>query len=60
MGWPWLHWFQHLLNNPPWFYKQLPEPTIEDIEISILTFAINEYNLGDEDTPVQLIEIYAQ
>ena len=47
-------------NNPPWFYKQLPEPTTEDIEIRILTFAINEYNLGGEDTPVQLIEIYVQ
>ena len=47
-------------NNPPWFCKQLPEPTTKDIEIRILTFAINEYNLGNEDTPVQFIEIYVQ
>ena len=47
-------------NNPPWFCKQLLEPTTKDIEIRILTFAINEYNLGNEDTPVQFIEIYVQ
>ena len=47
-------------NNPPWFCKQLPEPTTEDIEIRIIG---NVYGIGvleEEDTPVQLIEVYVQ
>ena len=48
-------------NNPPWFCRQLPEPTTEDIEIRILTFAgINSGFLENEDTPTELIEIYVQ
>ena len=47
-------------NNPPWFCKQLPEPTTEDIEIRILTSAVNEYYLSTEGTPVEFIEMYVQ
>ena len=47
-------------NNPPWFCKQLPEPTTEDIEIRIMSSAGKGYSLEGEDTPVQLIEIYVQ
>ena len=42
-------------NNPPWFCKQLPQPTVDDIEIRLC---------GDqdptvvEDTPIELVEIY--
>ena len=39
--------------TPPWFCKQLPQITIDDIEIRICGERI-----GDEDTPVELIEIY--
>ena len=49
-------------NNPPWFCRQLPEPTTEDIEIRILTAVIDNDNvrLENEDTPTELIEIYVQ
>ena len=47
-------------NNPPWFCKQLPEPTTEDIEIRICGHVIENNILEGEDTPVQLIEIYVQ
>ena len=41
-------------NNPPWFCKQLPQPTTEDIEVRICA---NE-GTQDEGTPFELIEIY--
>ena len=41
-------------NNPPWFCKQLPQPTTNDIELRICA------NLQDEDIPVEIIEIYVQ
>ena len=47
-------------NNPPWFCKQLPEPTTEDIEIRIMGSVNSRNSLEEEDTPVQLIEIYVQ
>ena len=49
-------------NNPLWFCKQLdPEPTTEDIEIRIMGNVVGAYrSLENEDTPVQLIEIYVQ
>ena len=47
-------------NNPPWFCKQLPEPTTEDIEIRICGNVNSRNFLEEEDTPVQLIEIYVQ
>ena len=47
-------------NNPPWFCKQLDQPTIEDIELRMMG-NVNERNfLEEEDTPVELIEIYVQ
>ena len=45
-------------NNPPWFCKQLNKTTREDIEIGIMGNVISGYSLEDEDTPVQLIEIF--
>ena len=40
-------------NNPPWFHKQLPQPTADDIEMRV---CINEgqYN---EDIPISVVEI---
>ena len=41
-------------NNPPWFCKQLPEPTTEDIEVRICQRAGTHY----EETPFEHIELY--
>ena len=47
-------------NNPPWFCKQLPEPTTEDIEIRQMSSVGQRFSLEDEDTPVEFIEVYVQ
>ena len=47
-------------NNPPWFCKQLNQSTTEDIEIRILGNVMGGYALEDEDTPIELIEIFVQ
>ena len=41
--------------TPPWFCKQLPQATTDDIEIRICRDQDR-----DEDTPIQLIEVYIQ
>ena len=43
-------------NNPPWFMKELPSSTSDDIEMRLCT------NGGrtEEDVPVQVIELYVQ
>ena len=41
-------------NNPPWFCKQLPQPTTDDMEVRICA------NKATEDTPITLIEIYVK
>ena len=46
-------------NNPPWFCRQLSEPTTEDIEVRSVTSA-SPTLLEFEDTPIQLMEIYVQ
>ena len=38
----------------PWFCKQLPQATTDDIEVRIC----GDQGTGDEDTPVELIELY--
>ena len=43
-------------NNPPYFCKSFPEPTTDDIEVTIC----GDQPLLDEDTPIQLMEIYVQ
>ena len=48
------------LNSPPTFCKQLAQPTTEDIEIRIMSNATDSNYLEDEDTPVELIEIFVQ
>ena len=44
------------LNNPPWFYKQLPQPTTDSIEMR----ACRDQSIGDEDIAIELVEIYVQ
>ena len=41
-------------KSPPWFIVQLSNPTLDDIEVRICG---NE-TTSNEDTPVELIEIY--
>ena len=43
-------------NTPPWFYKQLPLPTTDDIEMRVCR---NE-NASDEDIAIEMVEIYVQ
>ena len=42
-------------DNPPWFYRQLPQPTTDDIEMRVCRDEGNEENIG-----IQEIEIYIQ
>ena len=44
------------LNNPPWFIKNLPTETTDDIELRICTDNI----YGQEDVAIELIELYVQ
>ena len=41
-------------NNPPWFCKQLPQPTTDDIELRI---CMDEW-FHWEDSPIEILEIY--
>ncbi len=43
-------------NNPPWFYKELPESTTDDIEIRV---CIDEES-ANENIAVEKIDIYVQ
>ncbi|XP_064388047.1 uncharacterized protein LOC135336227 [Halichondria panicea] len=43
-------------NNPPWFCKQLPQPTTDNIELRIC----GDQALLDEDTPIEIIEMYVR
>ena len=43
-------------NSPPWFSTALPTPTTDDIEVRIC----GDQSTGDEDTPIQFLEIYVQ
>ena len=43
-------------HNPPWFCKDLPQPTSDDIELRICS---NEA-LSNEGTPLELVDIYIQ
>ena len=41
-------------NNPPWFCRQLPHPTTDDIELRIC----GDEDTSNEDTPIEQVEIY--
>jgi hypothetical protein len=44
------------LNDPPYFCKSLTEPTTDHIEVRICA----DQQISDEDTPIELIEIFVQ
>ena len=41
-------------NNPPWFCKQLPQPTTDDIELRLC----DDQDISNEDTPIEKVEVY--
>ena len=41
-------------NNPPWFYKQLSQPTTDDIEMRVC----RDHVSTDEDIRIEMIDIY--
>ena len=43
-------------NNPPWFTKNLPNPTTDDIELRLCAY----HPQVIEDIPLELIELYVQ
>ena len=43
-------------NNPPWFYKQLPQPTTDNIEMRVC----KDENVSNEDVAIEIVEIYVQ
>ena len=43
-------------NNPPWFTKNLPTATSDDIELRICT----NFEPTNDDVPIELIELYVQ
>ena len=43
-------------NSPPWFNVQLSSPTTDDIEVRIC----GDEPIGNEDTPIQLMELYVK
>jgi len=43
-------------NSPPWFCKQLPQPTSDDIELRLCT----DQSIGNEDVLIELVELYVQ
>ena len=43
-------------NSPPWFNVQLSSPTTDDIEVRIC----GDEGIRNEDTPIQLIELYVK
>ena len=43
-------------NTPPWFCKQLPQPTTDDIELRLCAGLPSR----DEDVPIEIVEIFVQ
>ena len=43
-------------NSPPWFCKDLPEYTTEDIELRLCL----DDGVSNEDTPIEVVELYVQ
>ena len=48
------------LNNPPWFLKQLPSSTTNNIEMRMCRDHPTYNNRVDEDTPIEILEIYVR
>ena len=43
-------------NNPPWFYKQLPQPTTDKIDMRVC----KDEDVSNEDVAIEFVEIYVQ
>jgi hypothetical protein len=43
-------------NTPPWFYKQLPQPTTDDIEMRVCT----DEDRSTENIAIEIMDIYIQ
>ena len=43
-------------NSPPWFYKQLPQTTTDDIEMRVC----RDETRFNEDIAIEIIELYVQ
>jgi hypothetical protein len=43
-------------NSPPWFYKQLPRATTNDVEMRVC----RDESRGNEDIGIKLMEIYVK
>ena len=43
-------------NNPPWFYKQLLQPTTDDLEMRVC----RDEDVSNEDIALESVEIYVQ
>jgi hypothetical protein len=43
-------------NTPPWFSVDLPDTTSDDIDVRIC----HDQDTTDENTPIQLLELYVQ
>ena len=43
-------------NSPPWFCKELPQPTTDDIEVRVYTDEV----VSNEDITIEVIELYVQ
>ena len=48
------------LNNPPWFYKLLPQAMTNSIEVRLCGTKGNPIDNSNEDLLVELIELYIQ
>ena len=44
-------------NTPPWFYRQLPQPTTDDIEMRVCTAGDP---IGNEEVAIEIVEVYIQ
>ncbi len=44
------------LNNPPWFCKELPQSSTDDIELRICA----EGDISDEDVPIEIVEMFVR
>ena len=44
-------------NSPPWFCKELPQPTTDDVEVRVCRYSDNYPN---RNTPFEHIELYIQ
>ena len=48
-------------NNPPWFLKKLPSTTTDDIEMRMCCDQRSTHTSRfDEDTPIEVVEIYVK